>query len=244
MNKTISSIILLTVSALFTLTACGQQKMKSDEWDKQAKTDIRLLPKYGNKPKTKEQKKADQEYIDTQIELFKDRTAASNDVISSGFNYLLYRGDAKTAMYRFNQAYLLDSLNSDIYWGYAAVYMTLGKYEKARQQYDEGLSINPNNTHLLTDYGNYFMVQFNELEPTYKNGELRELYLDSAITYLFKSYQFDNSNLNTIFKLFVCYFDKNETDCENIMKYYNESKDLGGERVVGEYTKYLKDRCK
>src|SRR5690606_616546 len=146
--------ILTLVITFFALTTFGQQ-MTSEQWEEEAKTNIRLLPKYGHIPKTEEQQKLDQKFIDetVQQEKFKgDRTAASNHMISLGFNYL-YRGDVKTAMYRFNQAYLLDSLNNDIYWGYGAVYMTLGNYEKAKQQYEEGLSINPSNTHLLTDYG-------------------------------------------------------------------------------------------
>ena len=35
-------------------------------------------------------------------------------------------------MYRFNQAYLLDSTNTDIYWGFGGVYMTLGDFENAK----------------------------------------------------------------------------------------------------------------
>jgi len=139
--------ILTLVITFFTLTTFGQQ-MTSEQWDEEAKTNIRLLPKYGHIQKTEEQQKLDQKFIDETIqqEKFKgDKTAASNHMISLGFNYL-YRGDVKTAMYRFNQAYLLDSLNNDIYWGYGAVYMTLGNYEKAKQQYEEGLSINPDNT--------------------------------------------------------------------------------------------------
>ena len=62
-------------------------------------------------------------------EQFKDdKTAASDYLIKLGFNYM-YKRDLKTAMYRFNQAYLLDSTNSDIYWGYGAIYMTLGNFE-------------------------------------------------------------------------------------------------------------------
>ncbi len=63
-------------------------------------------------------------------------------------------------MYRFNQSYLLDSTSTDIYWGYGAVYMTLQNYEKAREQYLEGLTINPRNVHLLTDYATYFRIRY------------------------------------------------------------------------------------
>ena len=233
--------ILTLVITFFALTTFGQQ-MTSEQWEEEAKTNIRLLPKYGHIPKTEEQQKLDQKFIDetVQQEKFKgDRTAASNHMISLGFNYL-YRGGVKTAMYRFNQAYLLDSLNNDIYWGYGAVYMTLGNYEKAKQQYEEGLSINPSNTHLLTDYGTYFMAQFYGLEPIDKKGALTNL--ESAITYMLKSYQLDPTDQNTTFKLSICYWNKG--DCENAWKYYDICKELGGQPITEDYTKDLMKKCK
>ena len=233
-------IFTLTI-LLFTVTTFGQQ-LNSVEWDEQAKTNSRLLPKYGHIPKTEEQQKIDERFIDEsmQQEQFKgDRTAASNHLISLGFNYL-YRGDVKTAMYRFNQAYLLDSLNSDIYWGYGAVYMTLGNYEKAKLQYEEGLAQNPDNTHLLTDFGTYYMAQYYGLEPIDKKSALTNL--DTAITYMLKSHQLDKSDQNTTFKLSICYWIKG--DCDNAWKFYDECKVLGGQPITEAYTKDLKKKCK
>ena len=233
-------ILTLTI-LLFTLTTYGQQ-MNSDEWKEQAKTNIRLLPKYGHADKTDEQKRLDQKFIDQTMEQeqFKgDRTAASNHLIDLGFNYL-YRGDIKTAMYRFNQAYLLDSTNTDIYWGYGAVYMTLGNYETAKEQYEEGLSKNPNNTHLLTDYGTHYMGQYYALEPIDKDAAASRL--DSAITYLFKSYQLDKKDQNTTFKLSICYWIKG--DCNKAWKFYDECKELGGQPITEAYTNDLKKKCK
>src|SRR5436190_9598559 len=112
---------------------------------------------------------------------FKTRRQASNHLIELGFQYY-YRPDFKTAMYRFNQAYLLDSTNTDIFWGYGAIYMTLGDYKKAQQEYLEGLSVNSQNTHLLTDYGTYFMNQYYVLQPVNDKDASRNL--DSAISFL------------------------------------------------------------
>ena len=83
--------ILTLVITFFALTTFGQQ-MTSEQWDEEAKTNIRLLPKYGHIPKTEEQQKLDQKFIDETIqqEKFKgDKTAASNHMISLGFNYLV-----------------------------------------------------------------------------------------------------------------------------------------------------------
>ena len=241
---------LLTLAIIFfTLTVFGQQ-MTSDDWDLQTKTNMRLLPKYGYQQKTEEQKQLDEKLIKETIkqEKFKgDRTAASNHLISIGMTYL-YRGDIKTAMYRFNQAYLFDSLNTDIYWGYGAVYFTLGNYEKAKQQYKEGLAISPNNTHLLTDFGTHYMAQYfpmqmmKENEFTRNPKELAQNYLDSALIYLNKSYQLDPKDQNTTFKLSTLYF--YNSDCDNSWKYYDECKALGGQPITEDYTKDLKEKCK
>ena len=159
-------------------------------------------------------------------------------MISLGFKYL-YR-DIKTAMYRFNQAYLLDSTNTDIYWGFGGVYMTLGDYAKAEKQYQEGLEINPSNTHLLTDYGTYFMAQYYGLQPIDEKGALTNL--ESAITYMVKSYQLDPTDQNTTFKLSICYWNKG--DCDNAWKYYDICKALGGQPITEDYTNDLKKKCK
>jgi len=237
--------ILTLAITLFSLTTFGQkvsevmgQQMTSEKWDEEAKTNIRLLPKYGHAQKTEAQKNSDKEFIETALKKDSTNRKASDHLISLGFQYL-YR-DIKTAMYRFNQAYLLDSTNTDIYWGFGGVYMTLGDYAKAEKQYQEGLAINPNNTHLLTDYGTFFMAQYYGLQPIDEKGALTNL--DSAITYMVKSYQLDPTDQNTTFKLSICYWNKG--DCDNAWKYYDICKALGGQPITEDYTKDLKKKCK
>lgn len=122
MRKTLTLLF-----AFLAWTTFGQQ-MTSEQWEEEAKTNIRLLPKYGNVQKTEAQKKADKEFIESALKQDSTNRKASDHLISLGFNNL-YR-DIKTAMYRFNQAYLLDSTNTDIYWGFGGVYLTLGNYKK------------------------------------------------------------------------------------------------------------------
>jgi tetratricopeptide (TPR) repeat protein len=220
------------------------------QWNEESKTNNRLLPKYGHKQKTAEQLLADEKFISSvmQQEQFNgDRLAASNHMIGLGFQYL-YRGDIKTAMYRFNQAYLLDSLNSEIYWGYGAVYMTLGDMEKGKAQYEAGLSVDPNNTHLLTDYGTYFMQMhyiYYGMRPNefIKNPkEEAEEFMMLSLKYLTQSFELNPNDQNTAFKLSTAYYNKNE--CENAWEYYNICKSLGGQPITSEYTQDLKKKCK
>lgn len=241
---------------LFIWTACTQtQKTDSPQASGTSETgkspgdsgtgeniDIRLLPKYGNRQKTEEQIALDHKFVQEtlQQEQFKgDRRAASNFMIGRGFDYL-HKGDFKTAMYRFNQAYLLDSLNSDIYWGYGGVYMAQEEYERAVNLYMEGLTIHPDNTHLLTDLGSCFLMLCQTLLPTNKDKALGNLEL--AIKYMMRAYAIDAKDPNTTYKLSVCYLVK--SDCDNAWKYYNECAALGGAQITEDYTAYLKSKCK
>lgn len=233
--------ILTLLITLFTLTAIGQQ-MTLKEWEELSKTDIRLLPKYGHQQKTEHQKQSDETFIKEtmQQEQFKgNRTLASGQMIKFGFDYL-YRGDIKTAMYRFNQAYLLDQANTDIFWGFGAVYMQLGLQAQAKKQYEEGLAINTKNTHLLTDLGTYYLIQYYGLQP--KDKKSTDTNLDAAINYMTKSYLLDNKDQNTTFKLSVCYWLKG--DCNNAWKYHDECKALGGKQITEKYTNDLIKKCR
>ncbi|MBL6447713.1 hypothetical protein JMN32_15450 [Fulvivirga sp. 29W222] len=233
--------IFIAVFVLLSTTLFAQQ-ITPEQWEELVKTNNRLLPKYGLKPRTAPQKESDETFINQvmkQEQFSGDRTAASNHMIGLGFDYL-YRGDVKTAMYRFNQAYLLDSLNTNIYWGYGAVYMTIRDYDKARKQYEMGLTEKPENTHLLTGYGTYHMTQYYVLQPHDEEKALS--YLDSAVTYMRKSYNLDPKDQNTLFKLSISYWLKG--DCDNAWNYYDKCATLGGRPITEAYTKDLNKKCK
>lgn len=237
-------IILVIAITLFCTSIYGQrysdlvkQKMTLSKWNEESKTNIRLLPKYGYANKNDNQKKSDQEFIDEALKQHQSNRKASEHLIQLGFSYL-YR-DLKTAMYRFNQAFLLDSTNSDIYWGFASVYMVLEDLVNAKIQFDEGLSISPQNTHLLTDYGTYFFTKFVYLQSLSEKDALQNL--ESALSYLHKSYQIDPKDQNTTFKLSVCYLSKK--DCPNAIRFFNECKKLGGQPITTDYTTTLSQEC-
>ena len=99
------------------LTTQTLSQYSFEQWEQDSKTNKALLPRYGHLAKTQEEIQSDSDYIRQIMALpqFKSRREASNHIISLGFQYY-YRPDFKTAMYRFNQAYLLDSTNTDIFW--------------------------------------------------------------------------------------------------------------------------------
>lgn len=234
--------LLRTILIFISVTSFGQQ-MPVSTLEEEAKTNKRLLPRYGLLPKSEGEIASDKDFITETMKQpqFKgDYRSASNHLIKLGFNYL-YRQDLKTAMYRFNQAYLLDSTNTEIYWGYGAFYMNLGKYEEGKKQYIRGLSIDPNNIHLLTDYGTYFMGQYYQLKQARHESDAITN-LESAITYLEKSFNIDNKDQNTTYKLSICYWLKG--DCEKAWKFYDNCKELGGQPITEEYTSDLKKKCR
>ncbi|WP_288883842.1 tetratricopeptide repeat protein [Pedobacter panaciterrae] len=204
-----------------------------EDWKKEAKTNIRLIPKFGNAVKSESQKKADQQLIDNYLKQQGSHHKASELIIKLGFDYL-YKGDTKTAMYRFNQAWLLEPKNENVFWGFSAVYFTLGDHEKAMEQLNEGLSLNPNSSNLLTDKATIYYAKF----PV--SNDQKDL--SAAIDLLNQSYKIDAKNQNTLFKLSVVYFMKQ--DCQNALRYYNECKTLGGRPITKEYTEAIQKQCR
>lgn len=229
----------ITVLAILISITVFSQQITWEQWQEESATDINLQPKYGQVEKTRKQKIADKKFIKFVSKLDATPKKRSDRFIRLGFNFL-YQNDLKTAMRRFNQAYLLDATNTDIYWGYGAIYMSLGQYQKAKEQYEEGLEANPDSSHLLTDYGTYFMVQYNILKPTDLKKAMTNL--DVAISYLTKSYTLDSTDQSTTFKLSVVYYEKG--DCTNAWKYYEECKSWGGHLITKEYTEDLIKNCK
>ena len=229
--------LVLILTLLFLALPMFGQQTTLEQWNEEARTNIRLLPRYGHVQKTEAQRESDRQFIETMLKQDTTHRRASNHLIELGFKYL--NRDIKTAMYRFNQAYLLDSTNTDIYWGYGAVYMVLGDYVRAAHQYIEGVALDPNNTHLLTDYGTYHMVQYNGLQTQDETKAAANL--DSAISYLLKSFSLNPKKQNTSFKLSICYY--NKKDCENAWKYYDICKELGGQPITEEYSVEIKKTC-
>jgi Tfp pilus assembly protein PilF len=222
----------LTFIAILISQLVIAQQMSYNEWKEQAKTEIRLLPEYGHVTKTKGQIAADNELIRAELQQEGTHRKASDQLISVGFDYL-YRGDLKTAMYRFNQAWLLDPKNENDYWGFASIYFSFNDYEEALNQLEKGLAINPNSANILTDKATIYTAFYH----TKHNPE----YLDKAISIFNRSYKIDPLNQNTLFKLSVAYFYKK--DCLNAWKFHDECKKLGGKPITQDYTNALMKMC-
>jgi len=223
---------LFAIVLFFNTSIARGQRLSYDDWQNQAKDNIRLLPEYGHVQKTDEQKKLDENLIEEETKQEGTRHKASEHLISLGFNYL-NRGDAKTAMYRFNQAWLLDPANDNVYWGFGAIYFSFNDYKKAQEQYDKGLKMNPDNANILTDKATIYLGML-------QNKFTKENF-NKALILFQKSYSIDPSNQNTTYKMSVLYFIND--DCKNAQKYFEECKKQGGQPIDPEYEKAIKEKC-
>ena len=87
----------------------------SCSWKQDCPEKANLLPMYGRLKKCGEQLKIDKDFLSECDKYFKDRNEATRHHINKGWEYF-YKDELDTAMMRFNQAWLLDSTNADIYW--------------------------------------------------------------------------------------------------------------------------------
>jgi len=137
-------------------------------------------------------------------------------------------------MFRFNQAWLLDAENENVYWGFGAIYCNFNDFQNGLMQYEEGLKLNPKSTNILTDKATLYKIRY---VKSHDESDYNE-----AIKLFKQSYFFDTKNQNTLFKMSACYFMKH--DCSNAWRYYDECKKLGGKPITEAYTDALTKGCK
>ena len=122
------------------------------------------LPMYGNAKKSPDLLAADQELIATMSKIYPNKKDGSAALAKRGWDYM-YAKDLETSMRRFNQAWLLDSLNADVYWGFADLLGMQGKNEEAVGFFKKAIKLNANNAKIYYDasvaYGGLFMATHN-----------------------------------------------------------------------------------
>jgi Tfp pilus assembly protein PilF len=105
---------------------------------------------YGNAPLTKELEKCNEEFIRCATKEGASREAASQGVIKLAWQYF-YKKDLKTAMRRFNQAWLLDPNNAEAFYGFGVLVSLQGKTDQAASFYKKALELNPNHPMALAN---------------------------------------------------------------------------------------------
>ncbi|MEO8627330.1 MAG: hypothetical protein ABI612_04420 [Betaproteobacteria bacterium] len=111
-----------------------------------------LLPKYGSGPKNEVQQAADKEFLRTADDYYKgDRKKAAEYMSARGWQFLRQSNHA-VAMRRFNQAWLLDSMNGSALWGMAAISSMTGKTQESLKLFAEAEQYVGTDVRFSTDY--------------------------------------------------------------------------------------------
>jgi tetratricopeptide (TPR) repeat protein len=127
---------------------------------------------YGHIKKCSDLIDIDNRFLEDCDKTFKNRKEAAAHMIARGWRYF-YAKKYDTAMMRFNQAWLLDSLNSQIYWGFGDLLGLQRKFKESLALYKRSIKIDSAKSTVWEDmsisYGNIF----------FESKEQR--YLDSSI---------------------------------------------------------------
>lgn len=214
---------LLYVTIAFLMTGCFNTQNCVDN--------INKLPMYGNTRKCNSQIEADKIFLKRCDKDFKNRKDAAKHMIMRGWQY--YRlNKTDTAIMRFNQAWLLDSLNADIYWGFGNLLGLQGKFKDSISFFEKCLRLNPNNASAWNDasvsYGNSF-IKSNDKEQ-----------LNAAIIALKKAIALDPKNPRFYGGLTsaYCYF----VQKDSARKYYKITEQLDPNALNPEVKKFLSNK--
>lgn len=147
--------------------------------DQSAAPHPKVLPMFGQQPKTEAQQKADEKFLTSCDKSFTSRTEASNFFMDRGWDYF-NEGQVDTAVYRFNLAWLLNPDNHNTYWAFGLVEYSKGNPQEAIVMYDRALKLQPNNSLILSDMGSAYLYQYTN-DKKKKNLKKASSYLENAL---------------------------------------------------------------
>jgi tetratricopeptide (TPR) repeat protein len=172
------------------------------------------LPMYGEMDREADPllKEADRQLIEGATKEFGSRKNASAAFVNTGFSYY-YRNELDRAMRRFNQGWLLNPNNPQVYWGFASVLHDKGEYCEAKDMIEKALPLNPpDNRGFYPDAGRIYTLcavnnptlpsadkgkLIEQSEMLYRNGEKTEpgkayLYMSWASAYYWRG-EYENA---------------------------------------------------
>jgi Tfp pilus assembly protein PilF len=116
---------------------------------------LNQLPMYGGREKTEEMKKADARFLDTIQKLGLSREEGAKKAIESGWEFF-EKKDLDSAMKRFNQAWLLDPENGNLYHGFALITsLRGGSPSEVENLFQLAMSKPKVDAEALVDYGRF-----------------------------------------------------------------------------------------
>jgi tetratricopeptide (TPR) repeat protein len=149
---------------------------------------INLLPMYGRVKKCSEQLAADKKLMEDCERMYNSRQLAASAFVGRAWQHY-NAGQLELAMQRFNQAWLLDSTNAALPWGFANILGRQGQNEKSLPFFRLAIARNPTEANVWesasSSYANVFFATRN-MAP-----------LDTAIICLKQSVRLKPANPST-----------------------------------------------
>ena len=117
------------------------------------------VPMYGgmDRQSIPQLKQADEQFIAETTKEFGSREKASDAFVEQGIRYYLIDNYAN-AMRRFNQAWLLNPNNPDVFWGFSTVFHDEGNNCEAKNMIDRAISLNLSKPIALADAGRIYTL--------------------------------------------------------------------------------------
>ena len=114
---------------------------------------------FGRFQKCDEQLKIDKDFLADCDKFYKNRNEATRHHIDMGWEYF-YKNQLDSSMMRFNQAWLLNSTNADIYWGFGNILGMKHQFKESIPFLQRAIEMNANNPKVFesisTSYGQLF----------------------------------------------------------------------------------------
>ncbi len=228
----------LLVAYLLLVSLAAQAQVNYKQWQQMEQNNLMLQPRLGGRALPQTIKNSTDSLYSELLPKFVSARDASDYLIQRGFLFL-HQDDLITAMHRYNQAYVLDSTNPNVYWGYGSVYATMGQNMLARKQYIAGLELDPESPPLLTGMGTTYLAEYYLSQES--TPQLAQKKLDTALSMIQKSYSLIPEDGNTNYKLSICYYQKNL--CPQAVKHLTIADHVGGVLVTQLYRNDLMKKC-
>ena len=136
------------------------------------KTPFNEIPMYGGVEFTPEQKEINEKFIQDVVKQFGDRKTAAEKSVGFGWHYYNEKHDTKTAMKRFNQAWLLDPNNAGAFFGFGFLMAEKKKYDEAIVYYKRSMELDPNNAVVVCNLGRMYETKAYILRRQHKREEM------------------------------------------------------------------------
>lgn len=224
---------ILILLALIISINCFAQETKWNIWVKKYEGQKNYFPEYGNLPKSNDELKSDNDFMESMTELGYSKEEGAKQLASKGWSFLR-QGDLENAMLRFNQAWLLDKTNVNALWGFGTIMGTLENPDESIKYLELAYKQGSNTHRLLIDIAAAYLVKYNY--ESEKND------LNLGLSRLLEYLKIDSKNEEALYKTSIFYF--HLEDYKSSWKYLHKCYDNGGRPVQQGFVDALKSKMK